>query len=57
MTTAGDVRMEAETGTISFEDGGRGHEPRNGGGHEEAEKDWILLSEPPEGTTLTLATP
>ena len=57
MTTAGDVRMEAETGAKSFEDGGRGHEPRNGGGHEEAEKDWILLSEPPEGTTLTLATP
>lgn len=29
----GDVRMAAETGVISSEDGGRGRKPRNGEGH------------------------
>ena len=30
--------MEAEVGGMQFKDGGRDHEPRNTGGHLEAEK-------------------
>lgn len=31
--------MEAEVGTMCFEDEEKGYEPRNTGGHQEAQKD------------------
>ena len=42
----GNVMLEAETGWMPFEDGGRGHEPRNAGIHQQLERarEEILLS-------------
>lgn len=34
----GDLRMQAQVGAMCFEDGGRGHEPRNPGGRWKQEK-------------------
>ena len=49
--------MEAEIRTIRFEDGGRGHKPRNTGGHQKLKKGraWIVLLGFPEGTSLVRA--
>lgn len=47
----GDVTTEAEVGAMGFEDGGRGHQPRNkatSGNWKGKEIDFPL--QPPEGT-------
>ena len=46
--------METEIRTMDFEDGGRGHKPRNAGSHQKLKKGrrWIIPLGPPEGTSL-----
>lgn len=41
----GDVTMEAEVRVMHLEDRGRGHKPRNRGGHQKLKKarKWILI--------------